>query len=233
MMRDPRDVLVSYDDRWNKGRRTTEYLTSTAALLKYYLHHLLQHTGSESQILRVRYESLTAHPATELERICTFLGIDFEPTMLEFYRRHANVEQDMADGQHHRMLAKPATADHVGRYRTALSPAQIALVERLLGDEMRAVGYVPEGRTHISFGPGEQKTFAKAERYFQEMVSGDIRMRLRRKGRLKLLAYRVFGRTLGLLPSWRLATTEAEWQQLAQESTGTERVQAPTKGLVQ
>jgi hypothetical protein len=40
MVRDPRDVLVSYDDRWDRGRRDTDYLISTAALLKFYLIHL-------------------------------------------------------------------------------------------------------------------------------------------------------------------------------------------------
>src|SRR5579863_7571081 len=40
MVRDPRDVLVSYDDRWDAGKRDTDYVASTTSLLKHYLSHL-------------------------------------------------------------------------------------------------------------------------------------------------------------------------------------------------
>ncbi len=32
----------------------------------------------------IRYEDLTADPVTELTKLCAFLGVDFEPTMLEY-----------------------------------------------------------------------------------------------------------------------------------------------------
>ncbi|MGW7045873.1 sulfotransferase family protein [Streptomyces avermitilis] len=35
----------------------------------------------------VRYEDITAGPEQELRRLCVFLGIDFEPTMLEYGRK--------------------------------------------------------------------------------------------------------------------------------------------------
>jgi hypothetical protein len=135
MVRDPRDVLVSYDDRWNRGRRDTGYLLKTAALLKFYLLHLLhRRVFPWEQLHWVKYESLTAHPAEELKRICNFLGIDFEASMLDFYQAYEAVEEELPEGRHHRLLSKPATTEHIGRYREAFDPSQIALVERLLGD---------------------------------------------------------------------------------------------------
>ena len=219
MVRDPRDVLVSYDERWNAGRRDAEYLTSTAALLKYYLTHLLQRPGfPPEQIHWVRYESLTAQPSVELEDICTFLGVDFEPSMLAFHHQHENVEREMAEGRHHSMLRKPATTDHVGRYQHVFKPGQIALVERLLGEEMQILGYPPSKSDGLVFTSQEEKALAKANAYYQEMLSGNIRRRLRRRGKLKLRAYQMFGRALDIVPSWRIANTGQDWRSLAKET---------------
>jgi len=218
IVRDPRDVVVSYDDRWDEGRRDTDYILSTAALLKYYLRHLLHHPAFPSEQVRwVKYEVLTAQPAAELEQICDFLGVDFEQSMLAFYRRHANVEHDTPDGRYHALLSKPATTEKIGRYREALSLSQIALIERFLAEEMLAVGYSPANSHSASFSPYEEKSFAKAERNYQEMVAGVIRRRFRRRGKLKVRAYQLFGRALGIVPSWRVATSGKEWRSRSEQ----------------
>ncbi|MGC2820228.1 MAG: sulfotransferase [Candidatus Sulfotelmatobacter sp.] len=218
MVRDPRDVLVSYDDRWNRGRRDTDYLLKTAALLKFYLLHLLhRRVFPEEQVHWVKYESLTAHPAEELKRICRFLGVDFEPSMLDFYRAHEAIEEEMPEGRHHRLLSKPATTEHIGRYREAFERSQIALVEQLLGEEMQALDYAVSSGPSGTFGPREASAFEKAEVYYQQMLAGDIRRRLRRRGMLKLRAYQTFGSALDVVPSWRVATTDRHWQSLKEE----------------
>jgi len=228
MVRDPRDVLVSYDERWNRGRRDTEYLISTAALLKFFLVHLLHHPGfPPEQIHWVKYETLTAQPSAELERICTFLEVDFEPSMLDFYNQHENVEQDMADGQYHTLLSKPATTEHIGRYQSVFSASQIALVERLVGEEMQTLGYPLSNSNGFGFTTQEERAFAKAGGYYRQMLSGDIRKRLRRRGKLKLRAYQIFGRGLDLVPSWRIANTNQDWQALATEPVSPEATQPP------
>jgi len=224
MVRDPRDVLVSYDDRWDEGRRHTEYVSNTAALLKHYLSHLLHRPGFPPEQIRwVRYETLTSQPQAELEQICRFLNVAFEPTMLTFYRRHANVEREMVDGKHHALLKKPATTEKIGRYREAFTLSQIALAERLLGDEMRSLGYSLSNNEGLSFTAKEERSFAEAHEQYQQMVSGNIRRKLRRKGKLKLWAYQMFGRTLDVVPAWRVATTASDWRSLAEEVAGPEK----------
>jgi hypothetical protein len=194
MVRDPRDVLVSYDDRWNHGHRDTEYVISTAALLKFYLVHLLHHPGfPPEQIQWVKYEPLTAQPSAELERICGFLEVDFESSMLDFYHQHENVELDIVEARHHSLLSKPATTDHIGRYQKVFSASQIALVERLLGEEMQILGYPLCNSNGLAFSSHEERAFAKAEEYYRQMLSGEIRKRFRRRGKLKLLVYQMFG----------------------------------------
>lgn len=218
MVRDPRDVLVSYDDRWNAARRDADYLASTSALLKFFLVNLLNSPDfPPEQLCWVKYETLTAQPSAELERICGFLGVEFEPSMVDFHRQHHDVGRDMVEGQHHLLLSKPATTDHVGRYQKVFGPSQIALVERLLGEEMQILGYPLSTGRGLPLASDEKTAFTKAEGYFREMVSGDIRKRLRRKGKLKLRAYQVFGSALDVVPSWRIARTDQAWQSRASE----------------
>ena len=225
MVRDPRDVLVSYDDRWDQGRRDTDYLISTAALLKHYLAHLLHQPGfPPEQIHWVSYESLTAQPSAELQQVCSFLGVDFEPSMLAFFRQNQHVDHDMAEGRHHALLSKPATTERIGRYQSVFSPSQIALVERLLGEEMQTLGYPLSNNNGLAFTAREEKAFAKAEGDYRQMLSGDIRRRFRRKGNLKLRAYQVFGRALHLVPRWRIATTDRDWEALAKQPARPEAV---------
>ena len=226
MVRDPRDVLVSYDDRWGEGRRNTHYVTSTASLLKYYLTHLLHRpTFPPEQIRWVKYESLVTRPSAELEGICEFLGVDFEPSMLGFYHRYAHVEQDIPEGEHHILLSRPATTEKIGRYRDALNPTQVALVEHLLGAEMLALGYSPSASSIFSFSPREKRCLEKAERHYGEMLAGEIRKRFRRTGKVKLRAYQIFGRALKIVPSWRVVTSQKDWLTLASQAGSTDGVQ--------
>ncbi len=228
MVRDPRDVLVSYDNRWNRGHRDTDYLISTAALLKFYLVHLLYRPAfPPEQVCWVKYESLTANPSAELGKICRFLGVDFEPSMLAFYQQQQSLEEDMPEALHHQLLSRPATTEHIGRYQQTFSASQIALVERLLGEEMRALGYPLSNGNGQAFAPNEQKAFKKAEVYYDQMLAGDIRKRLRRNGKLKLRAYQMFGRALDLVPWWRLRTTNTDWQSLAVQPAEPEPLPSP------
>jgi len=218
-VRDPRDVIVSYDDRWNQGRRDTQYVLNTAALLKHYLRQLLhQPAYPPEQIRWVKYETLTAEPADELRQICQFLGVDFQYSMLAFYRRQSQHEHPTEDAQHHALLSQPATTAHIGRYRNALGQSQIALIERFLREEMKALGYDHSDNKNTSATSAEEKTYAEAERYYQKMLSGDIRRRLRQRGQMKLRAYKIFGRTLNLVPSWRIAFSDKDWKSLADNS---------------
>jgi len=227
MVRDPRDVVVSYDDRWDDGRRDTEYVTGTASLLKYYLNHLLYRPMFPPEQIRwVKYESLVAEPSAELQNICEFLGVDFEPSMLGFYHRHAQLEQGIPEGEHHSLLSRPATTEKIGRYREALNPTQVALVEQLLGAEMLALGYPLSPASNFSFSQMEKRCLEKAERHYGEMVTGEIRKRFRRRGKVKLRAYQIFGRALTIVPSWRVVTTQKDWLVLASQARGANRVQS-------
>lgn len=53
---------------------------------------LIERLVDQTHVLTVKYEDLATDPAHELERICAFAGLEFEPTMLDFKSKvHHNV----------------------------------------------------------------------------------------------------------------------------------------------
>lgn len=86
--------------------------------------------------LRVAYEALAADPEAELRRLCDFVGIRFEPAMLDF----GNKVHHSTNGNDTRFSGqtgiRPDTA-----WRTQLDAHDMALFERAAGSVNRALGY--------------------------------------------------------------------------------------------
>lgn len=81
----------------------------------------------------VRYEDLVADPGPELARLCGFLGLDFEPGMLELSRATENIGD--ARGQ------KRVVASNVEKWRTQMPDRRRQRIERIAGDVLAELGY--------------------------------------------------------------------------------------------
>jgi O-antigen/teichoic acid export membrane protein len=230
-VRDPRDVLVSYDDRWGGGRRDTSFLMDTAALVRYYLRRFFDDPGfSSDQFFVVKYEELTSRPVPLLKSLCQFLEVDFEPGMMEFYERSRDWITT-PEAKHHALLGKPATAERVGRYRTALTAVQISSIDDFLAVEMQSLGYPRDpGDADSSAQRKDADALARANRLYVQMQAGVFRGKLRRRGKLVLLAYKHFGRVLALLPARRVASTSQDWLEKA-ASTRQNRDDQPVRSM--
>jgi amino acid adenylation domain-containing protein len=76
---------------------TTRALAELIWLIsQQHIMAFLQSISAERQH-RVRFEELVTHPRSTLADICAFLGLDFQPTMLELYQAP---QQRMTDGIH-------------------------------------------------------------------------------------------------------------------------------------
>ena len=91
-------------------------------------------------VITVRYEDLVADPAAEVQRVCDFCGLRFDPGMLEVER---SVEGRLAPGQEgwFRRLRAGIDAGSVGKWRTGMSEAQQAVFASVAGDALRRHGY--------------------------------------------------------------------------------------------
>ena len=92
----------------------------------------------ESQVLTIRFEDLMQDLEKGLTRICDFLGLEFEPGMLEYHRTSTYGPPDPSMSQ---------------KWRKQALPREIALIEGRVGPLLQARGYVPEGAPVVPSGP--------------------------------------------------------------------------------
>ncbi|MHB9758213.1 sulfotransferase family protein [Streptomyces sp. BYX5S] len=89
---------VSIAQSWHEGdpdkRTYDEACVDALRYMKAVDHARKGLTGGHT----VRYEELTADPEARLRALCTFLGVDFEPSMLEYGERdESQVQKGLGD----------------------------------------------------------------------------------------------------------------------------------------
>ena len=85
--------------------------------------------------LELRYEDLLADPESELQRVCAFLGVAFDPGMLELERSSENLGD--ARG------ASRVLADNRGKFRHVMAPGTLARIEEIAAPVLIQCGYEP------------------------------------------------------------------------------------------
>lgn len=93
-------------------------------------------TTADGRYLELRYEDLVAAPEPRLREVCAFLGLAFEPTMLEYYR---GVDQSTL--QDHPRLAQPPT-ESVREWRKQMAPDDLERFEAIAGGLLAELGYL-------------------------------------------------------------------------------------------
>lgn len=85
--------------------------------------------------LEIRYESLVADPEAVMREVCAFLGLRFEPQMLDYHRA-----PPAATLRDHPRLAEPPTPG-ARRWREQMPPAQAEVFEAIAGELLAELGY--------------------------------------------------------------------------------------------
>ncbi|HEX4487997.1 MAG TPA: sulfotransferase [Terriglobales bacterium] len=208
-VRDPRDVVLSYDEAWGGDRRDPKFLMRASAVVRDYIDHIFHQPGfPREQLMQVRYETLTSDPAATLQSICSFVGVEFEPQMLDFFQKFP--ESGKPYTPYHKLLSRPVTAERVARYQTGLSPQQIGLVSQFLKKEMELLEYPSTSEDPITPNRTSKSAQKMADSLWRDMKSGRLRVRERRKERFRLALYRWAG-PLMTLRGKDFAVTREDW----------------------
>ncbi len=159
LVRDPRDSVASL-------KRMTWWRHGTVGAVATWVHAVDCARGAARRLpagsfLELRYEDLVRDPQQELERLCAFLGEDFEQSMLEHQDEAARLPERQR-GRWHRETQNEVGTRRVGTYAGVLSAGEVALVERVAGSRMRRLGYdVPVRRGSGGVPPRVLLRYAK------------------------------------------------------------------------
>lgn len=106
--------------------------------------------------LELRYEDLLSNPRQELDRICRFIDLPFDTSMLDYhrqaksrlnevktrYRPDGSIVLTKDDRLHnHRFTSQPPDMSRSGRWRTEMTLAEREVFEGIAGSLLREMGY--------------------------------------------------------------------------------------------
>ena len=147
MFRDPRAVLLSQKRKWmRKDLGMTGMPDSEVRRLRMNYHPFTisrlwnssfdaakRHKGNPD-VVEVRFEDLTGDPEGTMRRICTAVGIPFEPAMLQV--PHAGSSSAMDDP-----TKKGIRTDRGNSWKKGLDDTEIAICQSTCGTRMAQLGY--------------------------------------------------------------------------------------------
>ncbi len=81
--------------------------------------------------IEIFYEELVNDPREQTNKICKFLDIRFEDTMLET-RRNTEKLGDVEMRKHHENVTKPISTDSIGKGKKSLSDEEIMIIDKVI-----------------------------------------------------------------------------------------------------
>jgi hypothetical protein len=138
MVRDGRDVAVSAKSsifnhyhpyyaakRWQREQRTgLDWLKKLPPL----------------QFVLLKYEELTENPKETVAKLCTFLGLPFSDSMLE-YHRYNEASKSASLSISWQNTSKPVISGNSDKFRNQLTDNEILLYEAIAFSELEELGY--------------------------------------------------------------------------------------------
>lgn len=138
LVRDPRDVALS--SRRSVFNPYHPYYTARLWAHQQQLGLALAQECGERTMLRVHYENLIREPEPTVRQICAFIGVPFEPAVLEYFRtRDARLTARLSQDWRH--TARPIMSDNSDKFLKGLGGSEICVVEALAGCVMQKLGY--------------------------------------------------------------------------------------------
>lgn len=152
IIRDPRAVAASQKNRWRLRRLGADRVPRSELIRNWFNYHpitmakLWRHATIAARQIRerpgvriVKFEELATEPERILRELCRFLGIEFEPSMLDVPRwGSSNVRHDLPESG--------ISNDVIDRWTTILDDGEVRLVEQATADLMQDFAYGPRAR---------------------------------------------------------------------------------------
>lgn len=107
MVRDPRAVMLSQKNKWNRRKLGAWYITKKESIrlrINYHpitlsklwnaaIHAAFQHE-QDDRLHTVIFENLIEQPEIEIKKICEHISVEFNPEMLQITQESSSIEPD-------------------------------------------------------------------------------------------------------------------------------------------
>jgi hypothetical protein len=149
LIRDGRDATLSSQKKW--GRQN--WYMDNYCLLRNWVRAVER--GREAgralgldRYLEVHYENLVGEPGPVVERICSFLGEEVDPRMLD----HTRLARAHIGPGGHTEVREPISSASVGRWKEQMSTFDRKLADRIAGPTLSALDYELAGLGTLKAG---------------------------------------------------------------------------------
>jgi hypothetical protein len=115
--------LLTFIVRWNSVYMTYE--------------RMLKELGPQ-RVMLVKYEDIVTDPEPLVRKMCAFAGIEFEPAMLDVGVYNSSFGDKF-------QTDKNFNTENIDRWKTALDPELVSVIEKHCGELMRRYGYEKSG----------------------------------------------------------------------------------------
>lgn len=142
IIRDPRDVLLSKKKAiWSKHRHvwlhTLAWRVQQELSVKYV-------TDTNLHYFELKYEDLISSPEKNLQALCKFLGLCYEPNMLSFSENNRQlVAPEEFDWK--KEVLEPLNQTNMNKWKNGLANREIILIEMFCNHLMYKNGYKKGG----------------------------------------------------------------------------------------
>jgi hypothetical protein len=155
LYRDGRDVAVSFR-KAVVGEKHPYYIGNEWAATQRIALKERKHIDPK-RFFNLSYETLTGAPEKAMRGLCEFLGVTYNPNMLNFHEsdeaKRAASSSDLWSN-----VVKPVMSDNSNKFLREMTAEDIRTFELVAGDVLDELGYK---RFHSK--PGESKKFSEAE----------------------------------------------------------------------
>ena len=138
LFRDGRDVARSFQAVGWYGRWLYENTQEWNQAIDW--NERLMRTPLAGRTFQLRYEDLVLAPEETLRKVCTFLGEDYEPQMLEWKDSLERMIPARETKIHKKLNRKPEAGDAY-RWKREMKSGQLLVAEAFMGNRLSRLGY--------------------------------------------------------------------------------------------
>lgn len=136
--RDGRDVALSYVNAglYDSIEQSAHRWVNSVMLIEKFAKAI-----KPENFIRISYTDLVLNTERSIKDICTFLGMDYQKSMIENYHSTFKDLGDTVSLKHHANVKRPINGDSIDKWKNKLSPIQVNKINQICSKGFEVLNY--------------------------------------------------------------------------------------------